>query len=197
MGRKSKLTEAQWAELFARKSEGASNRKLAEQFGISEASIREREAKVGRTAEVQKVARMIYETDAALKSLPRTQQITAQNLAEKLKAISNSLASAAELGAKTAHRLHALANSEVEKVDDADPLRPESMEALKGVSVLTKLANDSSQIAVNLLSANKETVKAANQPPENEAPKGVLVVPGVLDEKSWEKMMAKQKEGGA
>jgi len=29
-----------------------------------------------------------------------------------------------------------------------------------------------------------------------EAPKGVLVVPGVLDEKSWEKMMAKQ-EGDA
>lgn len=30
-----------------------------------------------------------------------------------------------------------------------------------------------------------------------EAPKGVLVVPGVMDEKAWEKMMAKHQEGGA
>lgn len=30
-----------------------------------------------------------------------------------------------------------------------------------------------------------------------EAPKGVLVVPGVLDEKAWEKMMAKQNGGDA
>lgn len=30
-----------------------------------------------------------------------------------------------------------------------------------------------------------------------EAPKGVLVVPGVLDEAAWEKMMAKHQEGGA
>jgi hypothetical protein len=30
-----------------------------------------------------------------------------------------------------------------------------------------------------------------------EAPKGVLVVPGVMDEASWEKMMAKHQEGQA
>ncbi len=30
-----------------------------------------------------------------------------------------------------------------------------------------------------------------------EAPKGVLVVPGVLDEAAWEKMMAKHQEGQA
>lgn len=30
-----------------------------------------------------------------------------------------------------------------------------------------------------------------------EAPKGVLVVPGVLNEADWEKMMAKRQEGGA
>ncbi|WP_291928608.1 hypothetical protein [Limnohabitans sp.] len=113
------------------------------------------------------------------------------SLAEKLRAISVSLANAAELGAKTAHRLHALANAEVVKVDDADPLK--SMDALKGVSVLTKLANDSSQIAVNLLNANRETVKEANKPQVDEAPAGVLVVPGVLNEADWEKMMAKQE----
>lgn len=168
MGRKSKLTDVQWAELFARKSEGESNRALAKEYGVSEAAIREREGKIGKTVEVQRVARMIVETEGALKSLPIAQQITAQNLADKLKAISGSLASAAELGAKTAHRLHHLANSEVAKIDDADPL--DNVEALRGVAALTKLANDSASIALNLLSANKDAVKEANAPKDEAHP---------------------------
>lgn len=157
MGRKSKLSDVQWAELFARKAEGESNRSLAKEYGVSEAAIRERESKIGKAVEVQQVARMIVETEGALKSLPIAQQITAQNLAEKLKAISGSIASAAELGAKTAHRLHALANAEVDRVDDTDPLG--SIDALRGVGVLTKLANDSASIALNLLNANKGMVQ--------------------------------------
>jgi hypothetical protein len=92
------------------------------------------------------------------------------DLAEKLRSISTSLASAADLGAKTSHRLQALANSEVGKVDDADPLSVDSLTALKGVGVLTKLANDSASIALNLLAANKETVKQIATPePEPES----------------------------
>jgi hypothetical protein len=136
MGRKSKLTEEQWADLFRRVMNGESRRALGDEYGLSEASIRQREAKSGKTQEVQKVARMIVETDAALKSLPIDAQINAQNLAAKLRSISASLASAADLGAKTAHRLQALANSEVAKVDDANPMS--SLESLKGVSALTR-----------------------------------------------------------
>ena len=158
MGRKSKLSEAQWAELFRRVMDGESRRALGEEYGISEASIRQREAKTGKTKEVQQVARMIVETESALKSLPISAQISAQNLAGKLRSISESVASAADLGAKTGHRLHALANSEVSKVDDADPLSEESISALKVVGVLTKLANDSLAPALNLLAANKDRV---------------------------------------
>lgn len=122
--------------------------------------------------------------------MPIAQQYAAMNLADKLRAISSSLASAAELGAKTAHRLHALAHNEVSKVDDSAPLCPESIEALKGVGVLTKLANDSSQIAVNLLNANRDAAKEANRPPEDpqQASRGVLVVPGLAaDPEAWAK----------
>jgi len=59
-------------------------------------------------------------------------------------------------GAATAHRLNALANSEVAKVDDSSPLS--SLENLRGVGVLTKLANESANIALNLLAANKDRV---------------------------------------
>lgn len=170
MGRKSKLSDAQWAEIAKRRIEGESRRSLAREFGVSESAIREREGKEEQKPTVQKVAHMLVEADAALKSLPVSSQISAQNLAAKLRSISESLASAAELGSRTAHRLQALANSEVSKVDDADPLSQESIEALKGVGVLTKLANDSSSIALNLLAANKETVKELNLPKEDDAP---------------------------
>lgn len=190
MGRPSKLSPDQWAEIERRMSTGDRAADLAREFGISNTQISLRVSKVSK--KVSETAFKLAEAQTALAELPVPQQYAAVSLAEKLRAISVSLANAAELGARTAHRLHALANSEVEKVDDADPLRPESMESLKGVSVLTRLANDSSQIAVNLLNANRETVKDANKPPSDAAPAGVLVVPGAMNEKDWEKMMAKQ-----
>lgn len=108
---------------------------------------------------MRETARQIADAQSALAALPVAQQYTALSLAEKLRNISGSLASAAELGAATAHRLHALANSEVAKVDDAEPMA--SLDSLRNVGVLTKLANDSSHIALNLLAANKDRVKAA------------------------------------
>lgn len=159
MARPSKLTPDQWSEIDRRLMGGESASALAREFGINPSQITRRVSQV--TQKVRNVAQSLAKAKSELAELPVAQQYAAVSLAEKLRNISNSIASAAELGAKTAHRLHALANSEVEKVDDANPL--ESMEALKGVGVLTKLANDSSHIALNLLAANKETVKEANQ----------------------------------
>lgn len=188
MARPSKLSPEQWREIERRMSAGEKAADLSREYGISQTRISERISKVSE--KVRNTARKLAEAQTALAELPVAQQYAAVSLAEKLRAISVSLASAAELGAKTAHRLHALANAEVEKVDDADPLN--SMEALKGVGVLTKLANDSSQIAVNLLNANRETVRDSNRTESDGAPAGVLVVPGAMNERDWEKMMAKQ-----
>lgn len=163
MGRKSKLTEDQWADVGRRMLDGESQRALAVEFGISEATLRQYFRKQEKLPTVQKVAGMILETEAALKSLPISSQVNAQKLADRLRAISEDLASAAFFGAKTAHRLNALANSEVGKVDDANPLNAESVEAMKGVSLLTRLANDSSSIALNLMAANKDAVKRINE----------------------------------
>ena len=58
-----------------------------------------------------------------------------------------------------------------------------------------KSSNDSSQIGVNLLAANKETVQRLNAPeePENQ-PKGVLVVPGIMaDPGAWAAAVEKAK----
>ncbi len=169
MGRKSKLTDAQWAEVDRRLLEGDSIRAVARDYPISEASIRERLQKIGKTETVQQVAAKIIDAERSLAALPISAQVTAQNLAAKLRSISDNLASAAMHGAATAHRLSALANAEVAKVDDAQPLNATSLEAMKGVAALTKLANDSSSIALNLLAANKDTVTKINAP-ANELP---------------------------
>lgn len=77
------------------------------------------------------------------------------------------LASAGKFGAATAHRLAGMAHHRVGQIDPSKPLDDKSMETLKGVAALTRLANDASQIAVSLISANKDAMKKAGEtPPE-------------------------------
>lgn len=158
MARPSKLTPEQWIEIERRLAAGEGASALAREFGVSPASVSVRVSKVSK--KVSETAVKLAEAQTALAELPIRQQYVAMSLADKLRNISSSLAAAAELGAATAHRLSALANSEVAKVDDAEPL--ESVESLKGVAALTKLANDSASIALNLLSANKEQIQKLN-----------------------------------
>jgi len=169
MGRPSKLTDAQWAEVERRLLQGETARALGREFGVTEGAIRQRFGVTTRVStqstQVQEAARKIAEANTALAALTPTQRPAAISLAEKLQNISESLASAAALGAATSHRLSALANVEVSKIDDAKVLSAESMDAMRGVAALTKLANESSSIAINLLSANKETVKIINSAP--------------------------------
>lgn len=167
MARPSKLTPQQWSEIERRIAGGEVLRELAKEFGVSPAAI-SRKGFTQQSKRVQEVAQKLAVVQTELAELPMHQQHMAVTLADKLRNISDSLASAADLGAKTAHRLQALANSEVGKVDDADPLA--SVETLKGVSALTRLANDSASIALNLLAANKETVRELNLPKQEEDP---------------------------
>ena len=155
MARPSKLTPDQWKEVERRVLAGDPIRAVARDFGINEAAIRQRVST--QTPRVKMVAEKLAEAQTALAELPVHQQYIAVSMAEKLRNISDNLAAAASYGAQTAHRLSALANSEVAKVDDAEPLA--SVENLKGVAALTKLANESATIALNLLSANKDRIK--------------------------------------
>jgi len=164
MGRKSKLTDSQWVEIERRLLEGESRRALAKEFGVAESTLREKVT--AQVTQIKVVANQIVATEQALKALPISAQLSAQSLASKLRSISDHLARAADYGAATAHRLSAIAHSEVAKIDDATPLNAQSVESLKGIAVLTKMANDSSSIALNLVAANKDTVKSLNEPDE-------------------------------
>lgn len=157
MGRKSKLTEKQWEQIGQRLLKGESGRSLADEFGVSESAVRARFS--ARTKEIKAVANQIVATDAALKALPLSAQVSAHNLAADLIAMSTHLAGAGKYGAATAHRLNGIAHAKVQEIDDAAPLTAESLDALKGIAVLTRLANESSQIATNILAANKDEIR--------------------------------------
>lgn len=160
MGRKSKLTEQQWQEIGQRLLANERPSDLAREFGVSPAVLSRRFAK--KTATVKDVANQLVSADRALKALPIAQQIEAVTLADELKVISMHLAKAARLGSATAHRLAGIAHGKVQEIDDAAPLA-ESMESLRNVAVLTKMANEASTIGVNLLAANKDMLKKADE----------------------------------
>lgn len=170
MGRRSKLTEAQWAEIERRVLEGETYRSLAKTYGITEAAIRQRISTQAK--EVKELAHQIVNTEQRLAALPISSQITTQNLAAKLRAISDNLASAAHYGAMTAHRLSGLAHGQLDHIDDANPAS--SADALKNVATLTAMSNEASKTALNLLAANKEKAKELG---EEETERGYVVAP--------------------
>ena len=161
MGRPSNLTDAQWEELKGRIARGEKPADLAREYGVSKSAISTRVSK--RIETVKSVANQIVKTEEALRGLPVSEQLLAVSLASELSAVSMHLAGAAKFGAATAHRLSGIAHAKVQEIDDAAPLDAKSFDALKGVAVLTKLANESSHIGVNLLAANKDMIKEANQ----------------------------------
>lgn len=157
MARKSKLTEAQWAEIQTRLIKGEACRALAREFGVGESTIREKVST--QCAEINSVVGQVISADQAFKSLPISAQITAQSLIDELRGISIHLAGAARLGAQTAHRLAGIANQQVQLLDDADP----DTGKLRTVAALSSVANEAAKVGLNLLAANKDEMRDANQ----------------------------------
>ncbi|HEF4838915.1 TPA: Hin recombinase [Burkholderia vietnamiensis] len=175
MGRKSALTPEQWAEVERRHLvDGESINSLAKVFGVNEATIRkkinpnkserEKSAKPLRELAQEKVEadRRAKDISEQIAALPIARQTIVNDLAQKLTNISGHLASAAEYGAATAHRLAAIANEQAAKIDDANPLAADSVAALKGIAALNNLANNASEIGLNLLRANKSEIEKIN-----------------------------------
>jgi hypothetical protein len=78
----------------------------------------------------------------------------------ELRAISNNLATAARFGSKTAMDLSIIANEQVSKINADDPM--DSAEVLQGISALTKIANESASIGINLINSNKKEIAESN-----------------------------------
>ena len=103
------------------------------------------------------------------------------------------MASGAELSAKSYHRLSALSNAELQKVDDANPGGSEAV--LKVAAGLQRMANDAAASPLNLLAANKDHGKKG-EGDDPDTPAGVLVVPGIIkDAGAWSALVNAPKAG--
>ena len=160
MGRPSKLTDKQWAEIERRAVGGETIRSLAKVFKVSASTISERISE--RVPKHKELAKSLACVEVAFDSLTVSEQVSVRSLADTLKSISFHLGGAAKHGAMTAHRLSVIANAQVEAIDDSASLE-ENTEALKSVMAMTKGANDAAVIGLNLLNANKETVRSLNE----------------------------------
>lgn len=165
MGRKSRLTDEQWQDIERRILEGESTRSVAKEYNITEGAVRSKIST--QIKDVKTAANQILKTKQLLNALPISTQIKANNLADKLMMISNHLASAAEYGAMTAHKLAGMANAQAEMIDDSNPFA--TVENMKAVNALTSMANEAGKTAISLLNTNKEQVIQLAQPDEKEA----------------------------
>jgi hypothetical protein len=176
MGRKSALTPEQWIEIERRHLiDGESINSLAKAFKVDESTIRKKinpnkSERDKSPKPLRELAQEKVEADRTVKvisdqiaALPVARQRIVTDLAQRLMNISGHLASAAEYGAATAHRLSGIAHMKVTEIDDSAPLA-ENILTLKDISILTKMANESSEIGMNLLRANKEAVERLNEP---------------------------------
>lgn len=174
MGRKSSLTPEQWAEIERRHLVGGETiNSLAAEFKVNESSIR-RKIKPSKAAspsgksplhvlaeEKVRVEAESKRITAQIAGLPQTQQLIVSDLARKLTNISEHIGSAAEISAASAHRLSILANQQLDKVDEVNPLS--TAVQLKTFEALQSMANGASQIPMNLLKANKDTIEDQNK----------------------------------
>jgi transposase-like protein len=167
MGRNSKITDQEWDQVEKRLLDGEKPADLAREFGVNRSAITRRLAQ--KNATTKTVANQLVKAESALRALPIAQQIATLNLADQLRSVSSHLASAANYGAMTAHRLSGIANSKAAMIDEDTVLLSESgTDTLKQISALAKISNDSAEIGLNLLKANKEVVDGLNK--DEEAP---------------------------
>lgn len=157
MGRPSKLSEAQWSEVERRMLEGESIRSLAKEFKINESAIRAR--KSAPVEEIKTVVNQLVSAERAVKALPISAQVIARSRALMLQSIEDNVLTGAANGAATFVRLTHMANTELQKVNDADLLSEGGAERLRVIAGLGKMANEAIEPAKMILNANKERIQ--------------------------------------
>ena len=140
MTRTTKLTEKQWEEITRRMVEGEKAAALAKEFKINRSAISRRVAQ--QVEQINSVSNQYVEAETAVISMPISQQLLATKRINNLRAIRDNMASAANYNAASTHRLAAIVNGIVQRIDDSNPLSEVSLDAARSVAAYTKLANE-------------------------------------------------------
>jgi hypothetical protein len=168
MAKKGVLTQKQWSDIEKRLFAGEGSRALSKEFGVPESTIRTRYS--AQNKKVKEVVNQVIAAEENFYSLPIAAQVSAQSLINELRAVSFHLVGAAKQGAMTAHKLSGIANLQVDKIDETNPLSEESQPALEAIAALTKVSNDSARIGIELIKSTKDSM---NKEPTKEEQKQV------------------------
>lgn len=196
MGRKSALSDEGWTKAIRRVLiDGETVNSVAKSLGIDEASLRRKikpnkseganKAKSLKQLAIEKVEAesALSQISEEISELPMASQRIVGDLAKKLSNISSYLATSAEHGALASSKLNAIMHAEVQRLQDGaqesilqgvSPLNSESIENLKGIGALSRLANSASEIGLNLLKANKEAIDDLNKQADKPEPKQIV-----------------------
>ena len=154
MAKPSRLTGPMREEIGRRLAAGESLRALGREFRIPPATMSDNFTE--QAPRIRNVATALAIAEADLRALPVIEQRSARTLADQLKDIESSYASGAASGARSADRLHGLADRAsarlVQRADEEEGLDPKDV-AL--VSALHQTANQGAVMASNMLAANK------------------------------------------
>lgn len=159
MGRKSLLTDRQWNEIQQRIIDGEKIRVVAREFKIAESAIRKKLSE--NITQIKSVAQQIVSTERSLSALPASSQLMAQNLAYKLKSISDNLANSSYYHAINSSKLAELANSKLNFIIENGMDR--DYDSLREIGLLTSMSNESSKVPISALSLNKDSIKIDNE----------------------------------
>jgi hypothetical protein len=173
MARPSKLTDKQRSEIQRRHVGGETTRSLAKAYKVSQATVATIVS--GRTDTLKALASSIVRDEMTLQSLPVSDQIIVQTQADRLRGISEGLATAAHHNANVAARFAKMADrrsQNLQKMDDDDPQADlfSEKDNIAVIRMLVDTATQASAIGSNLLNANK------NKSPEGEMTLEQLVI---------------------
>lgn len=164
---KPKLTEKQWNKIKERLDAGEKAAALAREYGVTRAAITNKFSV--RKKAVNELANQIVSHHKSLQnSLQQFTpdiQIEAWDVASDLITISKHVGAGSKFGAMTFHRLAGIANLHAQRLDDDNP----DPEQLMRIAQLTKVGNEAAAPALNLLAANKDRIKQADDQREAEA----------------------------
>jgi hypothetical protein len=180
MGRKSKLTDAQWREIEQRLLNGESGNALAKEFGIAASSLREKTAHV---KVIKESVNQIVEAEVKIQALPISAQITAHSYAARLRQISSGLLETAANGVATSARLSSIARKKADELKDIDLEKESDSVRLKTIIAINRAANEAASVGIDLMKANKEAmVNLDDDKPKTEPEMILLVAPEDVDE---------------
>jgi hypothetical protein len=152
MGRPSKLSDRQKAEIIKRKAAGEPAGALAKEFGLSRSRFHA--LFTGQAETVQKLATTLAKTELEIEKLPQTGQVSVRDLANDLKGITQAATRGGKAGMNGAAKLLEIYDQKV----GALPANP-STEDLRPIAALAETAQKGASLGLALMQANKDANK--------------------------------------